>query len=158
MQAACIVMQPVGGSESVRHHTRLICLQAPWTVLQQEGADQAGTKLENHRILQHLSTLSGRHVYSNGVLIPMPTPDFSMPYNVCCLSCTVLALYVMGINAAVFSKPEHDVADAKQNKAAKRRQLASVLLLVLVFGSLAVSTDKALQRQLKSVFGMGSDD
>lgn len=88
----------------------------------------------------------------------MPTPDFSMPYNVCCLTCTVLALYVMGINAAVFSKPEIDEADAKQNKAARRRQLAGVLLLVLTFGSLAVSTDKALQRQLKSIVGMGSDD
>lgn len=88
----------------------------------------------------------------------MPTPDFSMPYNVCCLSCTVLALYIMGIKAAVFTKPEHDKTDVKQNKAAKRRQLVSVFLLVVTFASLAISTDKALQRQLKSALGMGSDD
>ena len=127
-------------------------------MLQQAGADPTGSKIEQHHILHQLSTFSGQHVYSNGILVPMPTPDFSMPYNVCCLSCTVLALYVMGINAAVFTKPEHDKTDVKQNKAAKRRQLVSVFLLVVTFASLAVSTDKALQRQLKSALGMGSDD
>lgn len=64
----------------------------------------------------------------------------------------------MGIKAAVFTKPEHDKTDVKQNKAAKRRQLVSVFLLVVTFASLAISTDKALQRQLKSALGMGSDD
>ena len=126
--------------------------------MQQEGADPQGSGLEQHHILQHLSTFPGQHIYSNGVLVPMPTPDFSMPYNVCCLSCTVLALYVMGINAAVFSKAGHEEADAKQNKAAKRRQLVGVLLLVLTFGTFAVYADKSLQRQLQGLLGMGPDE
>jgi phosphatidylinositol glycan class T len=30
---------------------------------------------------------------SETLLVSLPTPDFSMPYNVITLSCTVLALY-----------------------------------------------------------------
>lgn len=29
---------------------------------------------------------------TNGVMVSLPTPDFSMPYNVICLACTVVAL------------------------------------------------------------------
>ena len=29
---------------------------------------------------------------TNGAMISLPTPDFSMPYNVICLACTVVAL------------------------------------------------------------------
>ena len=32
-------------------------------------------------------------IYTENVLLPLPTPDFSMPYNVITLTCTVLALY-----------------------------------------------------------------
>ena len=31
-------------------------------------------------------------VHSQSLLIMLPTPDFSMPYNVICLSCTVVAI------------------------------------------------------------------
>ena len=128
-------------------------LQAPWTILKQEQADPSGSKLQSHNILQQLSTFTNSHVYTNGVLVPMPVPDFSMPYNVCCLSCTVLALYVLGINSAVFGKPEHDESSARQKRIAKVKQLVSVLLLVLVCGGLAISTDKKLQRQLSAMLG-----
>jgi phosphatidylinositol glycan class T len=32
-------------------------------------------------------------VYTEGILMSLPTPDFSMPYNVITLTCTVVALY-----------------------------------------------------------------
>jgi phosphatidylinositol glycan class T len=32
--------------------------------------------------------------YTESLLIMLPTPDFSMPYNVICLSCTVIALFM----------------------------------------------------------------
>ena len=31
-------------------------------------------------------------LYTESLLVNLPTPDFSMPYNVICLSCTVVAL------------------------------------------------------------------
>lgn len=33
------------------------------------------------------------HVYSESLLLPLATPDFSMPYNVITFTCTILALY-----------------------------------------------------------------
>ncbi len=35
---------------------------------------------------------SARRVYTETLLLSLPTPDFSMPYNVICLACTVVAL------------------------------------------------------------------
>ena len=31
-------------------------------------------------------------IYTESLLVNLPTPDFSMPYNVICLACTVVAL------------------------------------------------------------------
>ncbi|KAL0158667.1 hypothetical protein M9458_046743, partial [Cirrhinus mrigala] len=31
-------------------------------------------------------------VYTEPLLVNLPTPDFSMPYNVICLTCTVVAV------------------------------------------------------------------
>lgn len=31
-------------------------------------------------------------IYGEALLVNLPTPDFSMPYNVICLVCTVVAL------------------------------------------------------------------
>ncbi|XP_033101551.1 GPI transamidase component PIG-T-like [Anneissia japonica] len=31
-------------------------------------------------------------IYTEGLLVQLPTPDFSMPYNVICLTCTVVAI------------------------------------------------------------------
>ena len=31
-------------------------------------------------------------LYTEALLVNLPTPDFSMPYNVICLTCTVIAL------------------------------------------------------------------
>ncbi|CAK8695565.1 unnamed protein product [Clavelina lepadiformis] len=35
---------------------------------------------------------SVQHIYSEAILVNIPVPDFSMPYNVICLVCTVLAI------------------------------------------------------------------
>jgi hypothetical protein len=32
-------------------------------------------------------------IYSDGLLVSLPTPDFSMPYNVITLSCTMFAMF-----------------------------------------------------------------
>ena len=36
-------------------------------------------------------------LYTDNILIALPTPDFSMPYNVITLTCTLLALYFGGM-------------------------------------------------------------
>lgn len=51
----------------------------------------------NYRILVivliYFSVLGYPAVFrTNGATVSLPTPDFSMPYNVICLACTVVAL------------------------------------------------------------------
>ncbi len=36
---------------------------------------------------------NGANIYTESLLIRLPTPDFSMPYNVITLTCTVLSMY-----------------------------------------------------------------
>lgn len=49
-------------------------------------------------------TTRGVHTYSRNLVVNLPTPDFSMPYNVITLTCTVLALLFGSIfNLAVRS-------------------------------------------------------
>ncbi|KAI5069341.1 hypothetical protein GOP47_0015642 [Adiantum capillus-veneris] len=44
-------------------------------------------------LLQELQKTKAVQVYTEVLLVPLATPDFSMPYNVITLTCTVLALY-----------------------------------------------------------------
>lgn len=44
-------------------------------------------------LLQHFRKEKPVQVYTEVLLVPLATPDFSMPYNVITLTCTVLALY-----------------------------------------------------------------
>lgn len=34
-----------------------------------------------------------QRIYTDTLLVSLPTPDFSMPYNVITLTCTVIALF-----------------------------------------------------------------
>lgn len=119
--------------------------QGPWMITQQANTVK-NASFEDHNIMQHFSRFKGHQIYTTGVLVPLPTPDFSMPYNVCCLSCTVLAIYVLGIVSLVFGKP----GEAKtKTKAAKLKQILLLLVMISAFGGIAVSLDKSLQRQVQ---------
>ena len=78
--------------------------------------------------------------------MPLPTPDFSMPYNVCCMTCTVLAIYILGVISVVFDKPATSKA---ATKAARQKQAAKIVALFVCFGSAAFAMDKSLQRQVE---------
>lgn len=122
-------------------------LQGPWTITHQAHA-QGQLSLEDFGVLQQLSRFTGHQIYSHGVLVPLPTPDFSMPYNVCCLSCTVLAIYVLGIVSLVFGKPDDDKVGSK---AGRKKRAAFIAVLVFGFLGVAISLDKSLQRQIQKI-------
>ena len=43
--------------------------------------------------MNHHSILNKEiNIYSETLLLNLPTPDFSMPYNVICLTCTAIAI------------------------------------------------------------------
>lgn len=123
-------------------------LQGPWNVTQQVRADVSVPKLEDFDILHDLAYFKGQHLYGTGALVPLPTPDFSMPYNVCCMTCTVLSIYILGVISVVFDKP---ATGAASSKAARRKQAGKVIVLFVCFGSAALAFDKSLQRQIQQM-------
>ncbi len=124
-------------------------LQEPWTLTQRTHAPPDTASLASHGVLQHLATFAGQHVYTTGVLVPLPTPDFSMPYNVCCMTCTVLAIYILGVTSLVFGKPEDEKSNAK---AARQKRFILLAVLLVGFLGMAIALDKSLQRQLEQTF------
>ena len=62
-----------------------------------------------------IPTLCSHQVYSEGLLVQMATPDISMPYNVICLTCTVLAVFV-GALLNSLTKVAADPAAAEAGK------------------------------------------
>lgn len=82
----------------------------------------------------------------------LPIPDLSMPFNVCCFTSTVLAVYFGGVLNALLRLPESSsTADGlalNENAGRGRRRavLKRMLLLGLLGASLAVYLDKGLQR------------
>ena len=52
--------------------------------------------------------------YSGGLLLTLPSPDASMPFNVICFVCTALALLHTGVLGAATRRPKHEkrTADA----------------------------------------------
>jgi hypothetical protein len=64
-------------------------------------------------------------VYLNGLLITMPTPDFSMPFNVITMVCTLMSLLAGGVLAALTKRPSWDDFKAqKKTQGARLKALA----------------------------------
>ena len=38
-----------------------------------------------------------KRIYTDPILIALPTPDFSMPYNVITLTCTILSMFFVSM-------------------------------------------------------------
>merc|ERR1712001_574109 len=57
------------------------------------GFDEGGTTTGSSKVhfLKEDSSIL-LQLYTEALLVNLPTPDFSMPYNVICLACTVVAL------------------------------------------------------------------
>lgn len=57
--------------------------------------------------------------YTESLLITLPTPDFSMPYNVITLSSTVVALFFGSLFNSLIRRYRQDREDAKKQKEGK---------------------------------------
>jgi phosphatidylinositol glycan class T len=110
-------------------------------------------------------------VYSPDLLVPLAVPDFSMPYNVICLTSTVLAVYVGStLNALLRRSSEVAGAAAGGGSSAaaarqqRRRKVVQVVVVAVVFGGLGVYLDpdqraaaaKALQPVMQAL-GLGGN-
>jgi phosphatidylinositol glycan class T len=72
-----------------------------------------------------------------------------MPYNVVCLTSTVLAVFLGAVLGALLLRPAEAEKQAHASSAAyaaaRKRKQVKVLLLLVVFGGLGVHLDPALQ-------------
>ena len=69
-------------------------------------------------------------VYTEPLLISLPTPDFSMPYNVICLACTVVALAfgpLLNLTTKTLQVEEVEQAPDGPNKTPIQKLLAAVV-------------------------------
>ena len=63
-------------------------------------------------------------VYLNGLLLTLPTPDFSMPFNVITLVCTAMSLLAGGVLSGLTRRPAW--AGFKEQKAEQKKKLAEL--------------------------------
>ena len=87
-------------------------------------------------------------------LASLATPDFSMPYNVCCLSSTLLAVFFGAMLNALTARPR--VAALQDgSRAVRRRKAVMAAVMIAAFSVLAVYLDADLHdwvlAQLRSV-------
>jgi hypothetical protein len=90
-------------------------------------------------------------LYADALLVPLAPPDFSMPYNVVCLTSTVLAVYIGATLNALLRRPGEELRLAAKGgggRAAARKRAAKVVAVVLLFGGLALYVDEELREQL----------
>jgi len=94
-------------------------------------------------------------VASEGAVMQLAQPDFSMPYNVCCLTSTVLAVYLGAMLNAVLRRQAPQLSEG-QAAAAGRARKFRVAAVLLAFGGAAVYLDPGLQSSLrKKLQGLG---
>eukprot|EP00873_Tetraselmis_striata_P016430 jgi/Tetstr1/436694/TSEL_002722.t1 len=92
-------------------------------------------------------------VYTEGLLLPLALPDFSMPYNVTCFTCTLLSVYLGSLLATMLRRPRAAAARAAAPRGARARA-ARIAAVVLVFGAAMLVLDKEVQRQAGSLLGV----
>lgn len=76
-------------------------------------------------------------------VVSLATPDFSMPYNVCCLSSTLLAIFFGAMLNLLISRPRIAALQAR-SKSARRRKILFIIFMLVAFMFLAVFLDADL--------------
>lgn len=91
-------------------------------------------------------------VYSEGLLVPLAAPDFSMPYNVICLTSTVLAIYIGAVLNTLLRRTSDD--PSLGGKRHGRRKAIRFVVVLVVFSVLGVYLDEGLQETVLGFIGV----
>eukprot|EP00775_Hariotina_reticulata_P013318 gene13318-13447_t len=126
-----------------------------WLHTLQLSLDAQLVVLSDHLLLHHISPGEDRQqplVYSNGLVTSLAVPDFSMPYNVVCLTSTVLAVFMGAFINSLLQRhglqERLEAAGPEMARALQASKLRKVLAIVVLFGALGYFLDPALQQQL----------
>jgi len=77
--------------------------------------------------------------YTEVLLVPLTTPDFSMPYNVITITCTVFALYfgsLLNVLRRRVGEEERLLKNKGNSRLLKSRYLIQVILLCVTSDSI----------------------
>ena len=96
------------------------------------------------RWLAELACRGTQEGFSNSVVVSVATPDFSMPYVVCSLSSSLIAIYAGLVVAAITERRRAAALWALSSKGKRARALKLVVVFI-VFLCLAVYLDTEWQ-------------
>ena len=74
-------------------------------------------------------------LYTESLLVNLPTPDFSMPYNVICLTCTVVAL-AFGPLHNITTKVRRGKIKFENSQLSDEISMLNAFLVLLMLGKL----------------------
>lgn len=92
------------------------------------------------RWLAQLACRAPHEIFTNNVVVSVATPDFSMPYIVCSLSSSVLAIYA-GLVVAAITKRRRAAALWALSRRGRRTRAVKLVVVVVVFVCLALYLD-----------------
>ena len=95
-------------------------------------------------------------MYAAGLIIPEASPDFSMPYNVCCLTSTVLAIYV-GATLKLLLEGSGTKERAGAAPRGKLQQLARAAVVVGLVVGVIMYVDEGARESLMEALGLGEE-
>jgi Gpi16 subunit, GPI transamidase component len=108
------------------------------------------------RWLAELACRGTHERHASTVVVSMATPDFSMPYIVCALSSSLLAVYA-GLVITTMTERRRHLAVRALSKAGRRAKAFKLIVVVVVFLALVPYLDTEwrdwLEAQLKA-FGV----
>ncbi|GLI64049.1 hypothetical protein VaNZ11_007211, partial [Volvox africanus] len=109
--------------------------------------DVSGAEVVSSPLLSGLSAGPVKQVYTVGLLVPLAAPDFSMPYNVICLSSTVLAVYFGALlNLLTRRGCAAGHAAPERSKVSLGGKALQALLMLVLFSALALYLDAELRQ------------
>lgn len=134
-------------------------LNFPTSQTRRRYVDLPSSLEQEYPLLQKLNEAGSVHVYTDNLLVPLATPDFSMPYNVITFTCTVLALYFGSLlntlrrrigeeerlaKRASGGKLKESISRFMEGKSATQKKLIKVSGVILIAG-IAVAFNYALE-------------
>lgn len=84
------------------------------------------------RWLAELGCRGGHDLHTNSVVVSLATPDFSMPYIVCALSSSLLAIYA-GLVISALTERRRSTAHRLLSKRGKHARSVKLVLVIMAF-------------------------
>jgi hypothetical protein len=84
------------------------------------------------RWLAELGCRGASNLHTNSVVVTLATPDFSMPYIVCALSSSLLAIYA-GLVITALTERRRSTAQRLLSKRGKHARTVKLVLVIMAF-------------------------